>query len=85
MAKKSFPINATDIFLSNAAKDPAQVNGGQIPPGYRLVREQKSARIQLLTYPNTKETLRREAFEQGISLNELINNIFDEYLGRGNR
>lgn len=84
MARKSFQTNATDIFLSNAAKDPAQVNGGQIPPGYKLVRENKSARLQLLTYPDTKEKLRREAFEQGISLNELINNIFDEYLRKGN-
>lgn len=85
MPKGNFHKDATDIFLSNAAKDPAQVNGGQIPPGYRLVREQRSARIQLLTYPDTKDALRKEAFEQGIRLNELINNIFDEYLGRGNK
>jgi predicted DNA binding CopG/RHH family protein len=51
-----------------------------IPKGYRLARESKSERLQMLVRPELKEAIKAEAEAQGLSMNELVNNILEEYL-----
>ena len=69
MAKKEHEETAPEGFV--------------VPKGYRLVPEYKSARMQLLVQPAVKDTLVKEAKSQGLSLNELANRIFKDYLGEG--
>lgn len=46
---------------------------------YRLVREAKSVRMHLLVRPKTKEALTLIAKGAGISVNELINRILENF------
>lgn len=50
--------------------------------GYKVVKENKSERMQLLIRPTTKDAIRELAAEQGLSMNDLVNNIFEEYIER---
>ena len=60
-----------------------QDTGVTIPKGYKLVKENKSQRMQLLVRPTLKDAIRAEAEAQGgISMNDLVNNILEEYLER---
>lgn len=92
MAKKEFKTNPAMQFISapeeekaapkKTAKkeEPAQE---LIPPaGYVLKRESKSERMQLLVRPTTKQALKKLADDKGISVNDLANTIFDEYIER---
>lgn len=86
MAKKDFKKNPAEMFIS-AAEDPQEApqaaqEGVIIPKGYKLVKENKSERMQLLVRPVIKEAIRKEAAAQGLSMNDLVNNIFEEYLER---
>lgn len=86
MAKKDFKKNTAELFISTAEQEaPAaseREQGAAIPKGYKLVRENKSERMQLLIRPTLKEAIKKEAQAQGVSMNDLINNIFEEYLER---
>lgn len=87
MAKKDFKKNPAEMFISAAeeqqeAPQDAQAAGFTIPKGYRLEKDYKSERMQLLVRPATKEAIRALAAEQGLSMNDLVNNIFEEYLER---
>ena len=55
-------------------------NGISINKGYRLVREAKSERMQLLIRPTTKEALATIAKDAEISVNELVNRILEEFI-----
>jgi hypothetical protein len=57
------------------AKDKAEYTAEYIVDG-----EIKNRRVQLLLQPSTAEGLKAAATKQGISFNELANNIFKEYL-----
>lgn len=50
--------------------------------GYKVVKENKSERMQILLRPTTKDAIRELAAEQGLSMNDLVNNIFEEYIER---
>lgn len=86
MAKKDFKKNTAELFISAAEEQEApqqmQDTGTNIPKGYKLVKENKSARMQLLIRPALKDAIRKEADAQGLSMNDLVNNIFEEYLER---
>ena len=86
MAKKDFKKNPAEIFISAAEEQetPQQMQdtGVTIPKGYKLVKENKSQRMQLLVRPTLKDAIREEAEAQGLSMNDLVNNIFEEYLER---
>lgn len=56
-----------------------------VPKGYRLEKDYKSERLQLLVRPATKEGLRTLSAELGISMNDLANTIFEEYFERKGR
>lgn len=55
---------------------------GEVPKGYKLVKENKSERMHLLVRPALKEAIKEEAEAQGLSMNDLVNNIFEEYIER---
>ena len=89
MAKKDFKKNTAELFISAAEEEPArqtaEQDGVTIPKGYRLVKENKSDRMQLLVRPALKEAIKQEAAAQGVSMNDLVNCIFEEYLERKGR
>ncbi len=81
--KKSFKTPA-DVFLES---DQEQITAKEaektvIPKGYKLVKETKSQRLQLLVRPTIKESLKELAGKKNISVNDLSNTIFEEYLER---
>ncbi len=47
---------------------------------WKLVREAKSERMQLLVRPATKEALTAIATKSEISVNELVNRIFESFI-----
>lgn len=91
MAKaKSFKNTAAN-FISAAELEKEDIREGSgtrsgevinVPKGYKIVPETKSARMQLLIKPSTKEELRIAAAKQCTSVNELTNKIIEEYLER---
>ena len=84
MTKKNFTKNATDFLINGKDPEGIKPKAGKdlvkVPEGYRLVKETKSARLQLLIRPTTKAGLKDAAAEKGISLNNLVNEIFERYL-----
>ena len=66
------------------AQKKAQAKPDFTPPkGWKLVKEARSERIQLLVRPTTREQLKAEADKAGQSLNEYVNNILEDYLRKG--
>lgn len=79
--KKNFNTPAEAFFTKTEEKPASKsINDIEIPAGYKLVKEGKSARMQLLVTPTISSGLKSAAAVQGISLNELCNKIFEEYL-----
>ena len=90
MAKKDFKKNTAELFISAAEEEPEQghtsmLDMNSIPRGFRIVKENKSARMQLLVRPSTKDALRRKAAAQGFSMNDLINIILEDYIERAGK
>ena len=83
---KNFKKNPAELFISAADEvqtgAPQTQEGVAIPKGYKLVKENKSDRMQLLVRPTIKEAIKKEAAAQGVSMNDLVNCIFEEYLER---
>lgn len=86
--KKDF-TTPTAAFISSMPQEetPAaptdSAEGFTVPEGYKLIRESKSKRLQLLVTPTIAANLKTAAAVEGISLNELCNRIFEEFLKRG--
>lgn len=87
MAKKKDFTNPTELFLSTPQEisEPAEMMAADpesftVPEGYRLIRESKSKRLQLLVTPTIAANMKAAAMIEGISLNELCNRIFEDYL-----
>ena len=86
MARKKDFTNPTELFLSTPQElDPVEMTAADpesftVPEGYRLIRESKSKRLQLLVTPTIAANLKAAAAIEGISLNELCNRIFEDYL-----
>ena len=80
--KKNFKTNPAMQFISAAEEPeaPKAQEGFTAPKGYMLVREYKTERVQLLMRPTAKAALKQIANERGISLNELANQILEDYL-----
>ena len=87
MAKSFKNNNATKAFISEKPEEELEIptiENYTVPVGYRLVREPKRHRLQLLTTETTAENLKAAAAVEGISLNELCNRLFEEYLKGAN-
>ena len=94
-AEKNFKKSAAEMFISSAEQIPESkpqpatteendnyVTDIKVPAGYRLQREYKSERMQLLIRPTTKKMIKQQADARGISMNDLVNQILDEYAER---
>lgn len=79
---KNFRKSAAEMYITDGNDNQAAKPAFEIPEGYRLVRENKNARMQLLVRENTKKALKRAAILEGVSLNELANRIFDDYIAK---
>lgn len=91
-AKKSFKENPAMQFISSAGEEKGQEapqigqqEGLNIPKGYVLTQEPKSQRVQLLIRPTTKQGIKEIAEAEGLSMNELINKILEDYLKGANK
>ena len=73
---KKEPINAAEHFFKKEPA-PAQPEARQ--------KEYKSVRLQLLIRPTTKSGLKRIADDRGQSLNDLINQVLEEYTERNSK
>lgn len=85
-AKKSFKNNPALSFISAAEAEQTEEaqQGFVVPKGYRLMPICKTERMQLLVTPEFKLAVKRAAASQGISMNEFMNNVIEEYLkGQG--
>ena len=82
--KKNFKTNPAMQFISATEEPeaPKAQEGFVVPKGYRLEREVKSVRMQLLVRPTTKDAIKNAAAAQGLSMNDLVNQILDEYIER---
>ena len=92
MAKKTFKdnINPAMNFISQESIDRAETTAETVktrpakaPEGYKLnplYIETKSKRLQLLIQPSLHEKLKTKARAEGISVNELVNNILQDAL-----
>ncbi len=80
MAKKDFKQDTTQLFLTKAEPEPEPEKVPEAPKGYKLIRESKSDRTQILLRPSTKRNLKAVARERDMSLNELINTVLEKYL-----
>lgn len=86
---KQFKKNTAEMFITDTDEAPAtpSTDDGmtfsyKVPAGYRLQKEYKSERMQLLVRPLTKKLIKEQAAELGLSMNDLVNNILDEYVER---
>lgn len=84
----------TDLFISSDLPDtdPGQIELDKqtkpikeepptnIPAGYRLTKEAKTDRLQILVRPTTHEALKVIAEQTDISKNELINEAIEKYI-----
>ena len=85
---KSFKRNAAEMFISTSEepapkttpKKKAPKEAPAIPRGYVIAKAPRSSRMQLLVRPELKEELAKQAQAQGVSVNDLCNTIFDNYL-----
>lgn len=72
MAKK---LNTSEAILGTEAKIETRGRKAFLNPN-----ERKNAQTTILLRPTTKENLRELAWQRRTSLNELINQICEEYL-----
>lgn len=88
MAKKDFKTSAADMFITASEEPKPKTKRKATTPkaeapivarGFQVVPEYKKERLQLLLKPSTKEDLKRIAQEDGVSVNELINRILEDY------
>lgn len=95
MAKKNF-INPAAAFISEAEQEEpikettteentTDDNFFEVPEGYRLRRESKTIRLQLLIRPTTKKYLKQIAEERKVSMNDLVNGILENFIKEENK
>lgn len=83
MTKKDFKTTSEMFFSGEPVTDPeeaAKLADVKVPEGYKLVREAKSRRMQIVLRPLTHARFKKACQEQGISQNELVNSLIENYL-----
>lgn len=88
MAQKNFKKNAAEMFITAPEGQPEPAPATQdsftAPKGYQLIKEYKTERMQIMLRPETKKAVKKAAAAQGLSMNELINQILEEWIeGQG--
>lgn len=77
---KDFEVTQGFFTGQEAKTNKKEIDNINIPYGYVLKKETKSQRLQFLVRPAINKALDQEAKSIGISKNELVNRIFEEYL-----
>lgn len=84
--KKSFK-NPESAFITDpkiteapAEEKKPSVYDLEIPEGFKIVKETKSARLQLLVRPTILNGLKTQAAVLGTSTNDLCDKIFSDFL-----
>lgn len=83
---KQFDVNPATSFISSAA--PAGIPGtpGKPPKGFKInpeYLETKSKKLQCLIKPSDFERLKAEAGRRATSVNSLVNEAIERFLGVG--
>lgn len=85
MAKKKDFTDESLAFLGEDLQESTEEDNTElgmermeVPEGYILRPEPKTVHVHLLMQPSLKERLKREADQQGISVNEMIHRILLE-------
>ena len=88
--KKNFKTPAMQ-FISAVEEEqrapetmPEDLQPGKDRIGYTMgwISEKKTERMQLLVKPSIKAAIKKAAEDKGLSMNDLISQIFEEYLER---
>lgn len=91
MAKKTNFKNPAEMFISSAQEEDKTKTldaeelielSLKLPRGYVIKRESKTRRMQILVRPSLRDGVAKAAEEIGISVNDLMNRIMEEYLER---
>lgn len=85
MADKKKSFKTESPFITEPKAEEAEENkitlaDFKTPANYRLVKEVRSVRVQLTITETISRGLKSAAATEGISLNELCNRIFEDYL-----
>lgn len=86
--KKNFTGNPTEMLIRTETpkSKPKQKKESKIdfevPKGYELKKQSKSESMHLLVRPLTRETLQNKAEIEGKSLNQVVNEILEDYIER---
>ena len=87
MGKYTSRKNETSMFTSPKSDDekPEQPTAAApteftVPEGYRLVRESRTARLQILVRPGIHAKLKSIAAEEQTSVNEIVNGLIEEFV-----
>ena len=90
MAKKEFKttserfISVTSPAVQHKEVETYSPIAPNIPDGYKLVRESKTDRLQLMIRPTTHAKLKKYAEDNGISKNEVINMLLENFFKNEN-
>lgn len=52
----------------------------KIKPGWHMAQDAKTERCQIVLRPLTKQGIKAAAVANGVSFNEMVHNILDQYL-----
>lgn len=81
--EKHTPVRNTGEKKRPSHKEESTEGKYAPPEGYKLVpTESKTARLQLLITPTTKEQLKRRSEAEGRSVNDICNQAITDYLSR---
>lgn len=70
------------MFIENPEMSAASY---EVPEGFRLAPEGKSAHVHAILQPTTKKYLQQMAKKRGLSVNELINRALKAYINQAAR
>lgn len=93
---KDFKQSTAELFMTAPAEEPRITPAEKksdpmgrefpqdtpVPKGYKLVKENKSERLQLLIRPFAKKELKKLADAQNMSVNDLVNGLLEDYIER---
>ncbi len=76
-------LTLTEVIAQGNKQQPKPLQKepeGAVPDGYRLAPEPKSKRLNLLIRPSVYDALKQNAIVQNVSVNQLINEILQNYI-----
>lgn len=65
-------------FMGKKAEQP--IDPAAVPAGFKMIKVAKTERCQIVLRPLTKKGIQQAARANGLSFNEMVHNILDQYL-----